>query len=522
MVLMTMLMLMSAAKRIPTVTGNLTSGATYRGNWCGLLQNVSSGLVTIEKALKGQTITVGVVSNSQVNSAAMMTYNATTGAPNGGFLYTTWMTAAQMQGFSISWVTIPTRTSSQSDTTWLQQYISKVDFMSNVYTDTTQRESLGIGFTPTIVELSHLLVVPKAVSVTPFNLWNFAAPFSNALWGLLVATLFFNGVLVWLYNKDQSEGEERNFLFNVYWSLNSYSAVESCEGKNYKGMVLSIGFAFFTLIVAASYTANLASSLISSSSVSTSIQSIDDANSQGATLCLGKGASTVAIISQYYPKIRQVYFPTPGHIAAAAKGVECKGAVVNAQDWAIAQAHASTQNIGCALIQAGPPIRYYSGGYPYFRDFTTQCSSFLNGLLSPTFLSLAQSATIQTTFQASVDKYSDGHCVYEPPAAPSLALDISDLTGVWVVYCSIVGLVVVIHMVQMVVRYRTPSADKEMNVREVGGQERPEQDLAAWQWRGTEQPMFSDDAVAAGSATGSAAAGDDHFNVGILGPLRHE
>jgi hypothetical protein len=309
---------------------------------------------------------------------------------------------------------------------------------------------------------------------------------------------------VWLYHKDTAEGEGKDFIFNIYWSLNSYSAMESCEGRNYKGMLLSIGFAFLTLIVGASYTANLASSLISSSSVSTTIQSIDDANSQGATLCLGKGASTVAIISQYYPKIRQVYFPTPDHIAAAARGVECKGAVVNAQEWAVAQSRANTQNIGCSLIQAGSPIRYYSGGYPFFQDYTKRCSSFLHGLLSPTFLSLSQSATTQTTFQSSLDKYTDGACVYEPAKAPSLALDITDLTGVWVVYCAIVGLVLVIHTAQMCGRWWGGQKDNPMIVRE---EDVADKDLA--EWRGIEQRMFCDD------------GDNEHTDVGILGPLTH-
>ena len=463
-----MVMLMSEAKRIPTVTGNLTSGATYRGNWCNLLQNVSAGLVSIENALQGQTITIGVVSNSQVNSAAMMTYNTTTGAPNGGFLYTIWMTAAQMQGFSISWVTIPTRTSSQSDTTWLQQYISKVDFMSNVYTDTTQRESLGIGFTPTIVELSHLLVVPQRY-VKVMNLWNFAMPFSNELWGLLFATLVLNGFVYWLVQDNSPRSHEDELTTSpaekpptfseiMFMSILSFPADKRLirAGKqNIKTMLLNMGFSFLCMILAASYLANLASTLVTPTLPVLDLQSIDDANAQGATLCLGKGASTVAIISQYYPNIKQVYFPTPDHIAAAAKGVECKGAVVNAQDWAFAQTKFD-QDPACTLIQAGSPIRYYSGGYPYFQDFTTRCSSFLNGLLSPTFLSLAQSGTLQGEFKNVQDTYATESCSAGSAAALAAAADnaaksveISNLAGIFILYSIIVGLSLIMHVVDL-------------------------------------------------------------------------
>jgi hypothetical protein len=234
--------------------------------------------------------------------------------------------------------------------------------------------------------------------------------------------------------------------------------------QNIKTMLLNIGFSFLCMILGASYLANLASTLVTPTLPVLDLLSIDDANAQGATLCLGKGASTVAIISQYYPNIKQVYFPTPDHIAAAAKGVDCKGAVVNAQDWAFAQTKFD-QDPNCALIQAGPIIRYYSGGYPFFQDYITHCSSFLNGLLSPTFLSLAQSGTLQAEFKSVQDVYATESCSAGSSAASAASADsasksveVSNLAGVWILYAIIVAASLLLHVVDLVMPARAKDA----------------------------------------------------------------
>ena len=60
----------------------------------------------------------------------------------------------------------------------------------------------------------------------------------------------------------------------------------------------------------------------------------------------------------------------------------------------------------------------------------------------------------------------------------------------------------------MVVRCWSPSADKEMTVQEVGGQQGPERDLATWRWN--EQQRFCDDAVAPKPVTLTMTT-DNHY-----------
>ena len=128
------------------------------------------------------------------------------------------------------------------------------------------------------------------------------------------------------------------------------------------GQILNTGFGFFVLIIAASYTANLASCFISAKIVSAPMQSIDDADSRGLSVCVLAGTVAEAIVQSTYSKLNMVSVNSvdvAGMIQAMNQG-QCQGAVMSQSDWDMAQVDA-TCNSQCNLISAGSSFRHITG-----------------------------------------------------------------------------------------------------------------------------------------------------------------
>ena len=74
--------------------------------------------------------------------------------------------------------------------------------------------------------------------------------------------------------------------------------------KDTMGEILNVGFSFFVIIILASYTANLASNLITQRIESAPVTSIDDADSRGLPICVLAGTVAQSVLQSTYMKLK--------------------------------------------------------------------------------------------------------------------------------------------------------------------------------------------------------------------------
>lgn len=145
------------------------------------------------------------------------------------------------------------------------------------------RRVAGLGFFAGLVDSSLQLVTIQTVKKASFStiLWQFLLPFSHELWILIAVLLVVNGLAFWLFNRTPGEKFSFDALFNsVYNSIGTFTGGGSLEATKRISYPVNLGFSFFIFILAASYTANLASFLVSSNTPSVGLKSIDDANAR--------------------------------------------------------------------------------------------------------------------------------------------------------------------------------------------------------------------------------------------------
>jgi hypothetical protein len=344
------------------IKGVLPTNRT-RTDFCIRSHQVHNGSLPYTKALEGMNVTVAIHLNTPT---IMMHVSNVTGKPIGGFMYDLQKMISERGNFTFDYVLVPNLPSSYTTTTWLKKILPHVDmYANNWYSDTSDRRASGIGFTRKVVDASLLLVTYQTITEPSADTFSYLSPFTNSLWLCIFGVVFFNGFLHWVINPATYNGRPQTLVRSVYLSLAEFVAVDNTNPRKSGSMFLNAGYSFFLLIVLAAYTANLASFLVSSNAqASTSIVSIDDANSQGATICAMKGNTALTVVQTTYPRVQVVAAATnqvPVLLEMVRNGT-CDGAVVGANDWGFA-VQSSLANADCGMVAVGSIFRIINGAW---------------------------------------------------------------------------------------------------------------------------------------------------------------
>ncbi|CAF3561467.1 unnamed protein product [Rotaria sp. Silwood1] len=153
------------------------------------------------------------------------------------------------------------------------------DIVIGDVTVTAERREL-VDFSSSIYDDSLRILIRKTGNVN-IDLFSFLKPFSRNLWLLLLGTLIYSGILVFIIERQNNEAlQNRSILSQISMSLwYSFGTVVGYgvdfSSNTASGRLLTGGLYILSLILVASYTANLASELTIAKS-KTFISGIDD------------------------------------------------------------------------------------------------------------------------------------------------------------------------------------------------------------------------------------------------------
>jgi Ligand-gated ion channel len=410
--------------------------AEARTNWCYLEKN--SGYNRTSKtahylALNGTNPTVAIFPGGPTYYLSF----DSSGKINGGFLYHVLESIASLGQFKWNYTVIPAQGSLTDDVFGLN-VTSKYDTLAKVYIDTMMRRQLGFGFTPALLDASLAFVTnTDAINQgsATVDYFNWLKPFSYDLWGGIIAVIFLHGFfqafLAYLFNiRQQSRADSevpetpskrdcnwscfRTFyytMFNLcYRSAQTLLQVGYLEPKGALGKSLNGIFGLFMLIIVASYTASLASFLISSNVVLNPIQSISDTNRLGATVCFRKGGASIALTTQLYPNINVLQTTTSSNteVLNYLNSFKCDAGIMDLKDWQVMSVSAA--NAGCKNVLTGPLIRQESASLIYQDDYTQQCTGFFGDVLSSLITILNDRYVIGQLWLDTLDAYTASDC----------------------------------------------------------------------------------------------------------------
>jgi len=187
-------------------------------------------------------------------------------------------------------------------------------------------------------------------------------PFSMSLWICVLLAIIALSILI-----VQQDPDVEDFQGLKVWQIPfaaSYIGLESAFGaastfkpKSLPSKITQLGLGFFILLIIASYTATLTATLVVQKSVSTNINSIEDAIATGARVC-----ADYNMPDKLGPMFEGVNWVRMDDRAASLAGIGtvCDAAAIRLQD--LQAQHASGSY--CNLMTVGDPLSYTTAGLP--------------------------------------------------------------------------------------------------------------------------------------------------------------
>ena len=361
--------------------------------------------------------------------------------PVSGLFYDLMLALADKLRFKIQWVYVPTKASGVSNILWTPSVYEHVDLTATTtISDIPPLRAAGFDFTNHILEQQCSLISIQSTS-SPSKFWNFAVPFTNPLWMLVIFTMVFAAILLKLFNPETSED---HIYFDLFRCVNTFSGDKVEDSDNVASMIVSIVLNFIVFLFSAAYTANLTAVLITNTDVTAlPVQSFQEADDKRLTICTSHPSSVSSAIMPLFPNINWIASsPIVSQDVFNGRCVALAACTIDSMNGA----KRKLINPTCNLAVTDDKVLNIPWGLVTAPSPNTRCTDFLRDVLSFGITQLKQDGTTNRLLEKSIGIETNLICPAPPPV--SLALSPSDLAGVWIGYCAVIGIALVLHYIK--------------------------------------------------------------------------
>jgi hypothetical protein len=195
-----------------------------------------------------------------------------------------------------------------------------------------------------------------------------------------------------------------------------------------------IAYGFFMLIVLSTYTANLATTLVTTPVTLYKVANIDEAASKKMSVC-AFSAAAITTLATFYPTINVVKIATTDAavcVQALIQG-QCDAAALFQSDWD-AVVNKQAGNTGCVLSKVGRPAMPFNGGWAYDQDLAANCTSGMEASISSLLINYQSSGSFANQYAIDLSTYWDESCSTKRVEAAAQPIVIYVLSGPFVIY----------------------------------------------------------------------------------------
>ncbi|CAJ1956919.1 unnamed protein product [Cylindrotheca closterium] len=313
--------LFAAAQDKPTFTTAQFSNITHRTFVCDRFASYANGTTDIRDLLEGLELSVGIVDQG---NDIFFRLNRSDPDPNNWFIneddpgiFVKILDELAFRG-KFTWrnsfaFVQPPRTldinpATGSNFTWtdvLLDAVTRYDFSFAEWVHNQERRRLGISFPVGWFDASTILVQNSVEKVAEFEYTAFLRPFSTEVWYLICAVIFFSGIMYWMIDKVEYPDDKINtvvydtFLTTLTFTQHHQYWDPSTHGKR----IFGYSAAFWALILASGYTANLASFLVAQQRPVLLAETLEEVQQKQLPLCVRAGAAVYGQVSRAFDKV---------------------------------------------------------------------------------------------------------------------------------------------------------------------------------------------------------------------------
>jgi len=399
----------TVAQETPTFTSDLYSNVTYRQDVCELHKAYYSGEVEFRDALKGIDISflVGAGSLFKIKDGAI-------DPEYPGLMGVLMDELALRAGFSWrnSFGIYYSPGEGKSYTDLLIWSSEAYDVTADWWIHTIERLTLGVGFPEGFYDASFILVGLQAEDSDSSNrnLFNWLEPFEASVWWCILGTVIMSALIYMVLESLESPGKYNwRINWNIFLSVLSFTQHFQYHPHAYAARVFSASMAFWSLIIVATYTANLASFFVVQNTPSTKINSIDDAIKASMNICLWEGTGSADYATSAYPQGIFVMMESEAETILGVKRGDCDFALTSVRSWEQLEFDKSV-NADCNLEWVGRVVKFVDAGFALQNDAGVKCTSLVQGVLNVHLAEMRADGFTETAWEEHFQKNRDLDC----------------------------------------------------------------------------------------------------------------
>jgi len=259
------------------------------------------------------------------------------------------------------------------------------DVVVDYFYRTTERLELGAVFLPGWYDATLIMIAEDEIKrKTDFFAW--LRPFDYRTWIMTILVSIFTSVIYWGMCRLSRDQECRFNNLTQYYYLTALAITGHFEFKpnTLRTMILTLSIAFWSVLLIAAYTANLASFFIVENASTLNINSIHDAVYQNRNICVWKGTPDDSFITSEYPTYQQfIRFEDDKELFLSSAGLskQCDVTVTSVGTWNTYEDQKAV-NKGCKLKEIGRVLKFREGSYVMKSDSGNKCTNFIRDVLT--------------------------------------------------------------------------------------------------------------------------------------------
>lgn len=243
------------------------------------------------------------------------------------------------------------------------------------------------------------------------NYGNWTLPFEPDVWYVTLATIFFSCFVYQILEMLGGEREERSyyewFCDNLYLSFINFTQNYSYEPTTLAGRIFGISFSFWTMLIGAAYTANLASLLVERPIPINTVESINDGITRGMSMCTHQNSFSDIFIKSNYGQAKRIPQPNPEDMYNALNDDQCDILIGTTQAWLGFQTQ-EEYNPDCYLEWVGRTVHQVDAAFTTTVDPGVLCTGLVNEAFNY-YLSVLKAEGFFT------DKWDEYYALYATP-----------------------------------------------------------------------------------------------------------
>jgi hypothetical protein len=439
---------------------------SFRHDFCDRYIAVAEGRIALEDSIQGLSLT------TTVKLGEYLRLDEDTGAIPSGY---PGLMAVLMDEFchraGCTWRdTFAVTHRPPEDKTWTDIVVWTIetyDVSLNWWMSSVERMARGVAFTQSWYDASIIMVTEKPGGSNTFQYWAWLTPFDNNVWYMLVVTVAATASVYYLLEKINPKSDERGTqrdgpieaTFLVAISLTSHFGFEP---RTTPARLLAFSVAFFALVVSASYTANLASFLVTENQPQFQYNSLEDVVRANVPMCVNRGSEGDTVVSLAFPLAKYVRLEGERAVIQGLRDGDCGVAVTTVSAWNQFQRNKTLTN-ECSLEWRGRAFENIPASFATKAISDKQCTNLLRDVLNIHMTKMRVDGFINEAWGKHLDQTSTNECFAENTLVEedtSGQLSMINMGGIFIFHAMLTGAALLMAIVAKIYEKSLGKPDK--------------------------------------------------------------